>query len=247
MSIDSQDDFDGIRRAGHVVALALAAMEREVKAGITTQDLDDIGASVLKNAGARSAPQIFYGCPSTNLISVNDEIVHGLPGRRALRGGDVVKLDVTAELDGYIADAATTVVIPPGTASGLKLRECAIAAFQAGAASATAGALVSAIGRAVEEVVKKSGFDVLRSLSGHGVGRAIHEEPTVHNYYDPFDRRRLKEGTVLTIEPLIAERRTGISEDADGWTIRTKNGCLAAHFEHTLIITTGAPLLVTTL
>ncbi len=125
MSIESQADFEGIRRVGRVVAEALRAMERETRADVTTGELDAIGAAVLKHQGARSAPQLFYGCPTTNLISVNDEIVHGLPGARRLRGGDVVKLDVTAELDGYIADAATTVVVPPATAVGERLKECA--------------------------------------------------------------------------------------------------------------------------
>jgi len=246
MSIESQADLDGIILAGRVVADVLKAMERAVEAGLTTQDLDDIGASVLRHNGARSAPRLLYGCPSHNLISVNDEIVHGLPGRRTLRQGDVVKLDVTAEVDGYIADAATTVVLPGGGGdSGERLRTCAVAAFDAGCAAATAGRRVSEIGRAVEREVTSHGFAVLRELSGHGVGRHIHEEPTVANYFDPFQRDMLTDGLVLTIEPLVSERRTGAVQDADGWTLRTRNGCLAAHYEHTIIITKGTPVIVT--
>ncbi len=150
MSIESQADFDGIQRVGRVVAETLRAMERETRADITTGDLDAIGAAVLKRHGARSAPQLFYACPTTNLISVNDEIVHGLPGARRLRGGDVVKLDVTAELDGYIADAATTVVVAPSTAVGERLKTCAVAAFEGGCRAARAGDPVAHIGRAVE-------------------------------------------------------------------------------------------------
>jgi len=245
MSIESQEDLDGITLAGRVVAGVLKAMESAVETGISTRELDEIGASVLRRNGARSAPQIQYGCPAHNLISVNDEIVHGLPGPRTLRPGDVVKLDVTAEVGGYIADAATTVVLPGGSESSERLRGCAIAAFEAGCAAASAGRRVSAIGRAVEREVVSRGFSVLRELSGHGVGRRIHEEPTVANYFDPFQRDMLTEGLVLTIEPLISERRTGIVEDADGWTLRTRNGCLAAHYEHTLIITKGTPVIVT--
>jgi methionyl aminopeptidase len=245
MSIESQDDFDGIVRAGRAVARVLKAMVSAVQIGTTTRDLDDIGASELKQQGARSAPRAFYGCPSDNLISVNDAIVHGLPGRHTLRAGDVVKVDVTAELDGYIADAATTVVLPGGHANGERLRACAVAAFDAGLAAASAGRRVAEIGRAVEREVTSHGFAVLRELSGHGVGRRIHEEPTVANYYDPFQRDVLTEGLVLTIEPLISERRTRIVQDEDGWTLRTRNGCLAAHYEHTLIITNGTPLIVT--
>ena len=245
MSIESQTDLDGITRAGRVVADALKAMELAVSAGVKTQELDEVGASVLRRSGARSAPRLLYGCPSDNLISVNDEIVHGLPGRRTLRPGDVVKLDVTAEVGGYIADAATTVVLPGGHENGERLRSCAIAAFTAGCDAARAGRRVSEIGRAVEAEVTSRGFSVLRELTGHGVGRHIHEEPTVANYFDPRQRDMLTEGLVLTIEPIVSERRTHAVQDADGWTLRTRNRCLAAHYEHTIIITNGAPVVVT--
>ena len=245
MSIESQADLDGITHAGRIVASVLRAMESAVEVGITTQELDNIGASALRRDGARSAPRLLYGCPSHNLISVNDEIVHGLPGRRPLQPGDVVKLDVTAEVDGYIADAATTVVLPGRDHNGERLRTCAMAAFDAGCTAAAAGRRVSEIGRAVEREVSSRGFAVLRELAGHGVGRRIHEEPTVSNYFDPFQRDLLTEGLVLTIEPLIAERRTTVVQDSDGWTLRTRNGCLAAHYEHTLIITAGSPNIVT--
>jgi methionyl aminopeptidase len=245
MSIESSADLDGIVLAGRVVAEALRAMEGAIEAGVATLDLDGVGAAVLKSYGARSAPQMVYGCPTVTLISVNDEIVHGLPGARTLRDGDVVKLDVTAEIGGYIADAATTVVLPGATENASKLRDCAVSAFQAGLGAAKAGRRVSAIGDSVEREVNSRGFHVLRALSGHGVGRTIHEKPTVPNYFDPFQRDVLTEGLVLTIEPLISERRTGIVEDRDGWTLRTRNGCLAAHYEHTMIITNAAPVIVT--
>jgi methionyl aminopeptidase len=254
MSIESQADFDGICRVGRVVAEALRAMERDTRAEITTAELDAIGAAVLARHGARSAPQLLYGCPTTNLISVNDEIVHGLPGSRRLQGGDVVKLDVTAELDGYIADAAITVVIPPATMVARRLKDCAVAAFHGGCRAARAGARVSDIGRAVEHIVDSYGFSVVRSLSGHGVGRAIHEEPTVPNFYDAQRQTRLTEGLVLTIEPIIAAQRhakgTGkrgprVIEQRDGWTLTTDNGSLAAHHEHTIIVTNDDPLIVT--
>ncbi|HUP39343.1 MAG TPA: type I methionyl aminopeptidase [Vicinamibacterales bacterium] len=247
MSIDGAADFDGITRAGKVVAEALNAMVQATRAGITTHDLDSIGALVLKDHGARSAPQVVYGCPAVNLISINDEIVHGLPGGRVLRAGDVVKIDVTAETDGYIADAATTVVIPDASVEALHLRDCAISAFTAGLTAARAGRRVAEIGRAVEREVSARGFHVLRELSGHGVGRTIHEAPTVLNYFDPWQKDVLTEGLVLTIEPLISQRRTRAVEGEDGWTLRTRNGCLAAHHEHTIIVTNADPLIVTQL
>jgi methionyl aminopeptidase len=247
MSIESAADLDGITRAGRIVAEALEAMVRATHIGITTGELDAIGAAVLKTRGATSAPQTIYGCPTVTLISVNNEIVHGLPGTRALETGDVVKLDVTAETDGYIADAATTVVLPGASESSQHRRDTAISAFDAGYRAARAGRRVSAIGLAVEREVSAHGFHVLRELSGHGVGHAIHESPTVPNYFDPFQKDVLTEGLVLTIEPLISERRTGIVRGEDGWTLRTRNDCLAAHHEHTIIITNTEPIIVTML
>ena len=246
MSIESAADLDGMLLAGRVAALALAAMVREARCGMTTADLDEVGAAILKEHGARSAPQLIYGCPTVNLISVNDEVVHGLPGHRTLQAGDVVKIDVTAETAGYIADSATTVVMPGGSAVGTELRDCAVSAFAAGLNAARTGRRVSEIGRAVEREVSARGFYVLRELSGHGVGRAIHEPPTIANYFDPFQKDVLTEGLVLTIEPLISERRTPLRECADGWTLKTANGCLAAHHEHTIIVTKNEPIIVTT-
>jgi len=247
MSIESAADLDGITLAGRVVAHALDAMVREIRPAMTTKELDDIGASVLKWYGSRSAPQLVYGCPSVNLISVNDEVVHGLPGNRVLKSGDVVKIDVTAETDGYIADAATTVVLPTASEDAFELRDCAVAAFDAGFTAARAGRRVAEIGRAVEHEVTVRGFHVLRELSGHGVGRTIHESPTVLNYFDPFQRDMLSEGLVLTIEPLISARRTRLKTCEDGWTLKTANGCLAAHHEHTILVTNGAPVILTVL
>ena len=245
MSIDSEDDRKGMRRAGRAVAAALRAMEAAARPGLTTADLDAVGAGALRAHGARSAPRMVYGFPGINLISVNDEIVHGVPGTRILLGGDVVKLDVTAELDGYIADAAVTIVLEPAPSRARRLQASAVAAFDAACAVARAGRAVAAIGHAVESRVTSDGFSVLRSLSGHGVGRTIHEPPTVPNYFDPRQRDVLAEGLVITIEPIIAERPCRVVESADGWTLRTSNACLAAHYEHTVIITDRAPEIVT--
>lgn len=246
MSIESARDLEGISVAGRVVARALDAMAREVQPGMTTRDLDEIGAAVLKQYGSRSAPQIVYGCPSVNLISVNDEVVHGLPGNRVLQPGDVVKIDVTAETGGYIADSARTIVLDGGSSEAAALRDCATLAFATGLNAAKAGKRVSEIGRAVEREVSARGFYVLRELSGHGVGRTIHEPPTVANYFDPFQKDMLTEGLVITIEPLISQRRTRLRQCEDGWALKTANGCLAAHHEHTVIVTNGDPVIVTT-
>jgi methionyl aminopeptidase len=213
--------------------------------GITTAALDAIGEAVLARHGARSAPRAVYGFPGCCCISLNDEIVHGIPGTRVVAAGDVVKLDVTAECDGYVADAADTILVPPVEAAVRRLRRSAIAAFRDGLDRAAVGTLVNEIGRAVERRARQDGFAVIRELCGHGVGRTIHEPPEVANYYVPSQRDRLTDGLVLTIEPLLAARRTHAVQQPDGWTISTGNGCLSAHYEHTLIITPHGPEIVT--
>jgi methionyl aminopeptidase len=186
-----------------------------------------------------------YGFPGTVLISVNDEVVHGIPGRRRLERGDLVKLDVTVEKNGYVADAARTVLVESGNVLAERLQSCARAAFEAGLTAARAGNPVNEIGRAIEQEVRRSGFAVIRGLSGHGVGRTIHERPTVPNYYDPWQKDVLTEGLVLTIEPIISAGSAVAVEDRDGWTIRTKDGSLSAHHEHTLVISGPRPVLLT--
>jgi methionyl aminopeptidase len=245
MSIGNVEDLHGIRRAGRAVARTLAAMRAAVRPGITTAELDAIGARCLMQEGARSAPRIVYGFPGVNLISVNDEIVHGIPGDRRLSAGDVVKLDVTAELDGYVADAAETVIVPPASITASRLSACAERAFHCGMGAARVGQPVRAIGAAVERHVRRCGFHVVRELTGHGVGRTIHEEPSVPNYDDPFASHRLTNGLVITIEPLIAASRARAVTGADGWTIRTHNASLAAHYEHTVILWRDGPEIVT--
>ncbi len=216
-----------------------------MRPGITTAELDAIAARVLSENGARSAPALVYGFPGTVLLSVNDEIVHGVPGPRRLERGDLVKLDVTVEKDGYIADAARTVFVEPVSSVARKLAASATAALHAALEVARAGTPVNEIGRAVSRVVRRDGFRVVRGLTGHGVGRTIHEAPNVPNEYNPRQRDRLTEGLVLTIEPLISAGSPNARQSADGWTIRTSDGSLAAHAEHTLVITSGAPLILT--
>lgn len=245
MSIESAADWKGLRRVGRVVRLTLDALERSVRPGITTAELDALARRVLDANGARSAPMLVYGFPGTVLISVNEEIVHGVPGSRRIETGDIVKLDVTIEKNGYIADAARTVTAGPPTDLAARLIACAEAAFHAGLAVARAGTRVNEIGRAVDREARRRGFAVVKGLSGHGVGRTIHESPSVPNEYHPWQRDVLTDGLVLTIEPMITAGSAVPVEDADGWTIRTRDGSLSSHFEHTLVITKGDPILLT--
>jgi methionyl aminopeptidase len=245
MSIESPADLAGLREVGRVTRQTLDALEQRVRAGVTTGELDAVAAAVFAKHSARSAPALVYGFPATVLISINDEVVHGVPGARRLKRGDLVKLDVTAEKDGYVADAARTVIVGSGSETARRLVACVRAAFQSACAVARAGTRVNEIGRAVEREVRRHGFTVVQGLTGHGVGRTIHEAPAVPNQYDPWQKDVLTEGLVLTIEPMISAGSAQPVEDANGWTIRTRDGSLSAHHEHTLVITREDPLILT--
>ena len=245
MSIESTADWRGLTQAAAVARLTLDALAARVQAGVTTGELDVEAARLFRTHAARSAPARVYGFPGTVLISVNDEIVHGIPGPRRIRGGDIVKLDVTVEKNGYVADAARSVVVDPAEGTAQRLAACASGAFAAALRVARAGVRVNEIGRAVEREVRRHGFFVVDGLCGHGVGRTIHEAPTVPNRYDPWQTDVLTEGLVLTIEPMISAGSSRVVQDADGWTLRTADGSLSAHHEHTLVITRGAPIVLT--
>lgn len=247
MSIESAADLAEMRRVGRVVALTIAAMKAAVRVGMTTAELDGVAAATFRRFSARSAPQFTYGFPGVTCISVNDEIVHGIPGPRRLEPGDVLKLDVTAELGGYVADAATTILLPPIRPNVTRLKQATAAALRAALAVARTGEPVSVIGKAVESEARRTGFSVVRELCGHGVGRSIHESPAVPNYENRFSRDMLTEGLVIAVEPMLMESPSRAVEAEDGWTIRTRNGCLAAHEEHTIVIRTESPFIVTML
>jgi len=245
MSIRSRTDFDKLRAIGKIVRKALDAAAAAVQPGITTGELDRIGARILAENGAESAPPKVYGFPGALCISVNDEAIHGIPGRRLLQPGDLVKLDLVAVKDGYYADAAVTVCAGPANPETLALTRCAESAFHAGAQLARVGNRVHEIGRAVEKETRRCGFEVIRSLCGHGVGRTIHEPPSIPNYHDARFRTRLTEGLVITIEPIISSGSGEGILQSDGWTIRTTDGSHAAHYEHTIVVTRGEPILLT--
>lgn len=251
MSITTPEELAGMQAAGRIVRVMLEAMKAAVRSGVTTQELDEIGAQVMREAGARSAPELVYQFPGTSCISVNQEIVHGIPGDRKLRAGDILKLDVTIEKDGFMADACETVIVgrdsidtnPHGV--GADLAACAKRAFEAALKSARAGNRVADIGAAVEAEVKRSGYHVIRELCGHGIGRTIHEDPSVPNYADPYGKTMLTEGMVITIEPIIASKSGKAYLASDGWTMRTSDRGIAAHHEHTMMITKDEPVLLT--
>lgn len=245
MSINGPEELEGMRAAGAVVREMLAAMKDEVRPGITTAELDEAGAQVMRRHGARSAPSLVYNFPGVSCISVNDEAVHGIPGKRALLDGDLVKLDVTIEKNGFMADAAVTVPVGQVTEERQRLADCAERAFTKAMRVARAGFRISEIGWVVEREVKRSGFSVIRELGGHGIGRTIHEEPRVPNYADPEARQILREGLVITVEPIIAAGSGDSFVAPDGWTVCTSDHRASAHYEHTLVVTKGEPILLT--
>jgi len=245
MSIQDEQELVYLKAVGHIAREVLEAMKAEVQPGVTTQYLDDVGARVMEKHGARSAPQMVYKFPGANCISLNDETVHGIPGDRKLKEGDLVKLDVTVEKDGYMADTAVTVPVGQVSKQAEQLMMCAERAFHKAMLVARAGFRVFEIGKIVEREVRKSGFSVVRELGGHGIGRTIHELPHVPNYPDPQARQIMNEGLVITVEPIISSGSGRVFTDKDGWTLRTGDHALSAHFEHTLVITAGPPILLT--
>jgi len=245
MSIRNSRDFEKLRVIGRIVRLALDRTAAAVVPGITTGELDRIGAQVLAEHGAESAPPKVYGFPGALCISVNEEAIHGIPGGRVLREGDLVKLDLVAEKDGYYADAAVTVAVGAVSPAAAALARCAESAFRLAAKVAQVGTRVHEIGRAVERETRRCGFEVMRELCGHGVGRTIHEAPSVPNYHDPRARAKLTEGLVITIEPIIAAGEGRGELQSDRWTIKTADRSWSAHYEHTLVIARGGPILLT--
>lgn len=245
MSINTPEELAGLREAGRVVRLMLEAMKEQVRPGVTTAELDEAGARVMREHGARSAPSMVYRFPGTSCISLNEEAVHGIPGDRALRDGDLLKLDVTVEKDGFMADAAESVAVGVAPELSQRLIACAERAFAKAMLVARDGFRVSEIGRIVEREVRRSGFSVIRELGGHGIGRTIHEAPRVPNFADPEASEILTEGLVITVEPIIAAGSGRSVLAKDGWTVRTADGKPSAHYEHTLVITRGEPILLT--
>lgn len=246
MSIHSEKDLEGLRKIGQIVARCLQLMQSTLEPGITTGELDAIGGAFLAAHGAQSAPKLTYNFPGNTCISVNEEAAHGVPGAKIIGAGDLVNIDVSAELDGYFADTGGSAIVPPQ--SKLHLKICAVAqrALQKAMREARAGAPLNRIGLAIETEAVRQGLTVIENLGSHGVGRALHEEPGfIPGYYDKRDRRVLKENQVITIEPFISSGAREVFDGGDGWTLLTNPGVFTAQYEHTLVITKGSPLIMT--
>lgn len=246
MTVETQQDVEQLQRIGNIVATVLHRMLDAVEPGMTTKELDNLGKQWLEREGAQSAPQLVYRFPAATCISINEEAAHGIPGERRIQAGDVVNIDVSAELNGYFADTGGTRVVPPTTAVKSRLCHATQQALQAAINEVRAGVKINQIGKAIEKVAKHHRFKIIENLAGHGVGRGLHEEPkNIVGYYEPRDTRVLEEGMVIAIEPFLSTKSTQIVEAEDGWTLLCEPGNLSAQYEHSLIVTRNKPIILT--
>lgn len=245
MIVRNQKELDGLLRIGQICGHTLLHMAKHVEPGITTRQLDTIGAAFLQKHNAQSAPITAYNYPGWTCISVNEEAAHGIPGDRVIQAGDIVNIDVSAVLEGYWGDTGATLLVPPINPSHQQLADQTVKALQAGINAVKVGAPIYEIGRAIEGVAKKGGYNLIRELAGHGVGRNIHETPNVFNYYTRKQREPLTEGLVITIEPFLTRGKGRIYTAKDKWTLRTIDNVVAAQYEHTMVVAGDSPILVT--
>ncbi|MEH6305431.1 type I methionyl aminopeptidase [Olivibacter sp. CPCC 100613] len=247
MSISKESELLGMAKIGEVVAITLKKMQAYAKPGMTTKELDDFGAGILAAYGAKSAPALSYGFPGCTCISINSEIAHGIPSPACvLQEGDLVNIDVSAELNGFWADNGGSFILGKDVQGKAHLINTSKRILQLAINHIKGGVRISDIGELIEKEAKKEGYKVIKNLAGHGIGRSLHEEPdNILNYKDRFDRRRFKKNSVVAIETFITTASTLAIEQADGWTLVGNKGGYAAQHEHTIVVTDGKPLILT--
>lgn len=246
MTADSEKDIQALKAIGRVCAATLRAMTGHARAGMTTRELDEIGRALLAAEGARSAPQVTYNFPGATCISISPVIAHGIPNEHILREGELIHIDVSAEREGYYADTGASMVVSKRERSLEKLLEATRATLAKALHAAKAGSPLNGIGRTVQNEARKRGYNVIYDLTGHGIGRKLHEQPeNILNYSNPADRRRLHEGLVLAIEPFLTTGVGRVIEERDGWSLRTSDRAIAAQFEHTIVVTKNEPIILT--
>ena len=234
------------RAIGAIVADTLRHMGSCLEPGITTRELDDLGRERLEREGARSAPELAYDFPGATCISVHPAVAHGIPGPQAIRAGDLVNIDVSAEKDGVFADTGASFIVPPAAPKATALCRGTRQALNKAVQAVRSGRPMNIIGRTVEAVARQRGLTIVRNLQSHGVGGALHEEPHhIPTYYDPADNRRIHEGMVFTIEPFLSTGAEWAEESDDGWTLSTAAHHLTAQYEHTLVATPSGAIVVT--
>ncbi|MEO4055426.1 type I methionyl aminopeptidase [Solibacillus sp. CAU 1738] len=248
MIVKTQEELDAFKKIGRIVAEIREAMKAATKPGVTTKELDEIAGRMFEEVGAVSGPKGEYDFPGYTCISVNHEVAHGIPGSKVIQEGDLVNIDVSGSLNGYFADTGISFVVGDGYEEKEKLCAVAKSAFERAMTKVKAGSKLNQIGKAVEREANDHGLTVIMNLTGHGLGKSLHEAPDhILNYYDAWDSTMMKEGMVLAVEPFISAKAEHIVEAGDGWTFITPDKSLVAQIEHSIIVTKDKPIILTTL
>jgi methionyl aminopeptidase len=246
MTSETAQDLQGLRAAGKVVGYTIAEMKKSVVPGMTTAELDEVGAKILEHFGAKSAPKITYNFPGTTCISVNEEVAHGIPGVRVIQAGDLINIDVSAELNGYYGDAGVSFQLPPYNEKIVHLCRSTEETMMSVINHLRAGMKVNEIGRVMESEARKRGYKVVRNLCSHGIGKSLHDKPfEILPFYNPRVTTVLKEGQVITIEPFLSTGADFVEQQSDGWTLSVADNSRVAQYEHTIIVTKGKPIILT--
>ena len=246
MTITKQSELEGLRAIGRIVANVLAMMGKAIEPGMTTEELDAYGRRLLNAQGAISAPESTYGFPGATCISINEEIAHGIPGARVIAAGDLVNIDVSASKDGYFADTGASFRVPPVKASINRLCRDGHRAMEIGIAQVAAGKPLSAVGSAIGVFARQRGYTLIQNLASHGIGRSLHEEPKeIPTWPCRSEKRILREGQVLTIEPFLSLGGEWAEGGDDAWTLYSSPPAPVVQFEHTVVATRNGAVILT--
>lgn len=248
MIVKNNEELEGLRAIGKIVAEIRETLKDATVPGITTKELDDMAGRLFAEKGAVSAPIDQYDFPGYTCISVNHHVAHGIPGSYEIQDGDLVNIDVSGSAGGYFADTGISFVAGTPDEQKQKLCDVAKSALDRALVKVKAGSSLNQIGKAVEREAKDHGLHVIKNLTGHGIGTSLHEEPQhILNYYDPWDKTLLKDGMVLAVEPFVSQKAEQVIELDDGWTFVTPDESLVAQIEHTIVVTKGQPIILTQL
>ncbi|MEO6549181.1 MAG: type I methionyl aminopeptidase [Ferruginibacter sp.] len=247
MSITKDSELAGMKKISEAVAITLREMRNYSRPGMSAKQLDDFGGKILNDFGAKSAPRLTYGFPGWTCISINNEVAHGIPSeKKILKEGDLVNIDVSAELDGFWSDNGGSFILGQDINSHQHLIETSKSILKKAINNVKGGVRISEIGLLIEMEAKKSGYRVIKNLTGHGVGRSLHEEPyEIANFRDKFNLARFKKNSVVAIETFISTRSTIANTQQDGWTLVGDKGGYVAQHEHTIMVTDGNPIILT--
>jgi len=246
MTIGNEYELEKLRIVGRLVARTLTAMGEALEPGMTTRELDQLGRALLEKEGARSAPEVTYDFPGATCISIGPDVAHGIPGDAVVKAGDLINIDVSAEIDGFFGDTGASFAVPPTAPRIERLCRDGRRAMWTGIRAVKAGGRLNDVGRAIEGFARKNGYSLVKNLASHGVGRSLHDEPReIATWNDPADTRRIHEGLVFTIEPFLSLGADWVEERPDGWTLYPPGGEPTVQYEHTLVATSRGPVILT--